>query len=110
MNKQGKTSNDDENATSLSYDPTTMTLVSVTEGYIAVWNMMNGNELRRYKNGKDKDQVREAVFFYHPCFGNSSLLFHGGRMDLGTLTVSRSGGESKSERIQPSSFIDLKIN
>jgi len=43
-------------------------------------------------------------------FGNSSLLFHGGRMDLGTLTVSRSGGESKNERIQPSPFIDLKIN
>jgi len=29
-----QTSNDDENATSLSYDPTTMTLVSVTEGYV----------------------------------------------------------------------------
>lgn len=93
---------------------------------------MNGKEVKRFKNGKDKEHVREVAFFYHPCkegrmgeweslvslhmlgegYGNGTVLFHTGKSELGTFIVPGSGGgsESKIEKINTSAMTDLKTN
>lgn len=56
MNKKGKTlltSNDGQEVLSMSYDPYTFKLVTLTEDYITVWSVLSGVEIRRYKNTKD---------------------------------------------------------
>ncbi|KAL4511824.1 hypothetical protein ABPG72_012669 [Tetrahymena utriculariae] len=112
MNKKGKTSNDDENVISMTYDPNTFSLVTVTEGYVTVWNMMTSMELKRYKNGKDKDQVKEAMFFNHPCYGGNTLIFHSNKMELGLFQITKqsSGSDCKSDRIVTNLLYDLKNN
>mmetsp|Transcript_11921 Transcript_11921/g.17418 ORF Transcript_11921/g.17418 Transcript_11921/m.17418 type:complete len:742 (+) Transcript_11921:241-2466(+) len=64
---------------SVSLHTETMQLVTVGQDkFMMVWNLMNANEVARYRNLKDssKKPVVGACYFQHCLFGESTVLAH----------------------------------